>query len=200
MSRGSPFGHEVSSETRAKIGATLMGHSVSDETRQKMSARRSRKMPSSHIEKSRLRMLGNHYTRGRALSDEHRAKLRVAWDKRTEEERRMFGARACAGNKSPSSLEIIVRQLLDALSIPYEPSKPIGFYVVDIYVPDRNLVIECDGEYWHNLPGAKKRDLQRDLWLQRHGYRVVRLLEREIKAGQALKLLAGTLIEDAEAI
>lgn len=81
------------------------------------------------------------------------------------------------------------------MGITYEPQKPIGRYIVDIYIPGCSLVIECDGDYWHSLPESQKRDRRKDAWLRRHGYQVVRLPEHEIKANpqEALKTRAGLL-------
>ena len=51
---------------------------------------------------------------------------------------------------------------------------------VDFYVPKYNIVIECDGAYWHGLPGAKERDERRDKFLLGVGINVLRLPEENI--------------------
>ena len=57
----------------------------------------------------------------------------------------------------PSSLETIVEAILGVLEEPYERQKKIGFWSVDFYIPRLNLVIECDGTYWHGSPEAKTK-------------------------------------------
>ena len=34
----------------------------------------------------------------------------------------------------------------------------INTCVVDFYLPENDIVIECDGKYWHSLPGRLERD------------------------------------------
>lgn len=82
---------------------------------------------------------------------------------------------------NPSSIELMVRNALDAMGVHYVPQFPIGRYAADIYVPQRRLVIECDGTYWHEQ--RRERDQRRDAYMERHGYSVLRLAERDIRAG-----------------
>lgn len=80
-----------------------------------------------------------------------------------------------------SSLEVIIEQELNDLDIMYEVQKVIGYWPVDFYIPAENLVIECDGEYWHSLPSQIKRDKNKDKWLQKNGYNIIRIPEKEIR-------------------
>jgi len=89
-----------------------------------------------------------------------------------------------ARTTSPTSIEMIVRDLLESLGVRYCSQYPIGPFVVDFYIPRRRLVVECDGEYWHNLPGKREEDMRRDDWLQERGYRVLRLSESQIHRGE----------------
>lgn len=98
-------------------------------------------------------------------------------------------------NKTRSSIEVIVAALLDSLEVEYEQEKRIGRYIADFYVPSKNLVIECDGEYWHGerRPGAKERDARKDTYLISQGYCILRLPEIEIK-NNSFSLLLNTLL------
>ncbi|WP_407185729.1 endonuclease domain-containing protein [Bradyrhizobium centrosematis] len=58
---------------------------------------------------------------------------------------------------------------------------PIGPYVVDFFLPAKRLVIELDGGH-HNEDATAARDLERQRWLEREGYRVIRFWNSEIKA------------------
>jgi len=87
---------------------------------------------------------------------------------------------AAAGTDKPTSIEIAIQQALDKLEIKYEAHKVIGYLTVDLYIPELNLVVECDGDYWHNLPEQKHADMRRDYWLRSQGFRVARIWEKEI--------------------
>jgi very-short-patch-repair endonuclease len=56
---------------------------------------------------------------------------------------------------------------------------PIGPYVVDFFCPAKRLVIELDGGH-HNEDETALRDRERQLWLEREGYRVIRFWNSEV--------------------
>jgi very-short-patch-repair endonuclease len=56
---------------------------------------------------------------------------------------------------------------------------PIGPYVVDFFCPAKRLISELDGGH-HNDDEVAMRDRERQLWLEREGYRVVRFWNSEI--------------------
>jgi very-short-patch-repair endonuclease len=58
---------------------------------------------------------------------------------------------------------------------------PIGPYVVDFFCPAARLIIELDGGH-HNDDETAGRDSERQLWLEKEGYRVVRFWNSEITA------------------
>ena len=58
---------------------------------------------------------------------------------------------------------------------------PIGPYIVDFFCPAKRLVIELDGGH-HNEEDTAARDLERQRWLEREGYRVIRFWNSEITA------------------
>lgn len=95
-------------------------------------------------------------------------------------------AAGIAANKkfSGTDIEVIVEKLLQSLGIEFEAQKPIGWYVVDFYIPSKNLVVECDGDYWHSIPKVKVRDGQKDTYLTRRGYKMLRILGKDIHNGK----------------
>ena len=113
--------------------------------------------------------------------------IRMGWNdwynnlSKKEKEEHITPARIAASQTSPTSIEIAVQEILDILNIEYEAQKPIGKYIADFYIPAQNLIIECDGDYWHSLPDVKKRDKQKDKYLRKQGYTVKRLPEKVIK-------------------
>jgi very-short-patch-repair endonuclease len=56
---------------------------------------------------------------------------------------------------------------------------PIGPYVVDFLCPAAHLIIELDGGH-HNDDETARRDHERQLWLEKEGYRVIRFWNSEI--------------------
>lgn len=91
-----------------------------------------------------------------------------------------------------SSIERIVAAVLSAINEPYLQQLPLGPWTVDFYLPQRNLVIECDGDYWHSLPKVQNRDKRKDAWMKKHGYIMVRLQEQAIRV-DAAKLVTDSL-------
>lgn len=138
--------------------------------------------------------------RRKRLTEEHRKKI-------SEGVKRHLGSFAyeellawtepgrCAAihTTSGTSIERAVWEILDALGVEYETQKQIGPYFVDICIPSRNLVIECDGEWWHSQPEAIRRDKAKDTYLKKRGYHVLRLPERVIRGGEASQVLEDVL-------
>src|SRR6476620_78253 len=56
---------------------------------------------------------------------------------------------------------------------------PIGPYVVDFFCPAKRLIIELDGGD-HNVDATAARDSERQAWLEREGYRVVRFWNSDV--------------------
>jgi very-short-patch-repair endonuclease len=89
-----------------------------------------------------------------------------------------------------------VRTILDALGVEYVEQERLIGYWPDFLIPSKNLIIECDGKYWHEMPGRAEHDELRDRKLRGLGYTVVRLSEESINSdahsavGAALALVA----------
>lgn len=75
-----------------------------------------------------------------------------------------------------TDLESLVEKELKKRGEDYEFEALFDFYHVDFFLPQRNLIIECDQEYWHSSPEAMARDINKTLYLRKKGYRVARLL------------------------
>lgn len=65
-----------------------------------------------------------------------------------------------------SSIEITTSKILESLSIVFETQKPVGFYLFDFYLEKHDVYIECQGEYWHSLPGRESRDRGKRTYLK----------------------------------
>jgi very-short-patch-repair endonuclease len=50
---------------------------------------------------------------------------------------------------------------------------------VDIYIPERKLIVECDGGFWHTRKEYLEKDLIRQTSIEKLGYRMVRVGQKE---------------------
>lgn len=78
---------------------------------------------------------------------------------------------AVARSKSPkiiSSLNQLVADELKQLGLDYVMEHPIGPWNFDIFVPSKNLLIECQGEYWHSLPRSVRNDKSKATYIERY--------------------------------
>jgi very-short-patch-repair endonuclease len=89
-----------------------------------------------------------------------------------------------------SSLEISIENELRKLELTYFAQYRLGKYLCDFFIPHLDLVIECDGEYWHSLPKVVKRDVRKSRWLKNNGYTIIRLPEAEIRKDPERALLS----------
>lgn len=93
------------------------------------------------------------------------------------------------GNKSKqvdTSIEIFVENILKERNIKYIPQKAIRWCNYDFYLINENLLIECQGCYWHCCelcyPAGPKNEIQRKN-LEKN------IMKREIAASQNIPML-----------
>ena len=63
--------------------------------------------------------------------------------------------------------------------IKFRRQHPIGQYIVDFVCLERKLIIELDGGQ-HALPEKLLRDGQRDAWLEKEGYSIMRFWDNDV--------------------
>ena len=84
-----------------------------------------------------------------------------------------------------SKLEEIVLKQLEYYNVKYIRQKIIGdkdnFYIIDFYLPQFEIVLEINGEYWHNLPDKIERDNKLKQFVESHNKKIVFIWECEIK-------------------
>ena len=87
--------------------------------------------------------------------------------------------------KEDSTIEIKIQKFLKQLGIEFFThcwmNQIKHRYMCDILIPSMNLVIECDGDYWHKYPIGRDIDRTRTTELLREGFKVLRLWEHEIR-------------------
>jgi very-short-patch-repair endonuclease len=113
---------------------------------------------------------------------EERRKKKSEWRKRLHKETPdAHPNRKLAGNKNKMSYpERVAFEYLQSKGVEFEHNKRIGKYWVDFCIG--NVVIEIDGEYWHD----EEKDNLRDVELNEEGYTVYRIkakscIENEIE-------------------
>ncbi len=167
-------------EHKRNISKGKMGHIVTLETRGKLS----------DIGKGRLA-----WNKGKPWSKQSKVRMSISAKKRpanrkgekqTEKSKRKI--RLARLNQvflgKNTSIEIKIQNFLRQLNIEFTPHKPIinieHPYQCDVFVPSKNLIIECDGDYWHNYPIGKFMDCVRNEEIREAGYNLLRLWERNI--------------------
>jgi len=91
-------------------------------------------------------------------------------------------ARKASGGKT-SSLEIKVGNYLREQGIDFKGQKIINNHAVDIFI-EPDIIIECDGKYWHSLSVQIIRDIMFNKWCYDNKYCLIRLQEDEINNNQ----------------
>jgi len=85
--------------------------------------------------------------------------------------------------KKDTKPEKIIQKLLEKSGISFVKHKPlvdiIHKYQCDIFI-EPNIVIECDGDYYHQYPLGREIDKIRTEELKKKGYKVLRFWENEI--------------------
>lgn len=116
-------------------------------------------------------------------------KAKQAWRKGLEkvhtpegrEQARQWAVHLRKTGLKETGIERRIKSFLQVACINFEQEYTFdGIGTVDFYLPQFGAVIECDGEYWHNQPGAREKDAQRDASLNSIGIQVLRFTGREI--------------------
>mgnify|MGYP003290397522 CR=1 FL=1 len=90
-------------------------------------------------------------------------------------------ARAVQMRHVPTEAESIVWELVRAnrLGVKFRRQQLIGEYIVDFYCLSHKLVIEIDGSV-HDNPTQQSHDRQRDAWMTKNGYTVLRFTNEQV--------------------
>ncbi len=109
--------------------------------------------------------------------------------------RRYCSVRCYRGSDAETTIERIVREVLDDLLLAYEPQARVHRWVVD-FVVDARIAIEADGDYWHaKRPSADRR---KTAALKKRGYEVWRYPESAIMS-PGFRVALSTRLTDFEA-
>ena len=197
------YGKQHSQETKRKIILARAKQVITDESNKKRSETlKGRKFSKESLEKMKQHALKrfsnkeNHPSYKRIISKEERKsrskalkgrKLEELHSKEKVEEIRNKIKKSRAKQIFPikdTLIEVKIQNFLKQLGIEFFTHQRINIkhsYQCDILIPSKNLVIECDGDYWHNYPTGTDIDHIRTSELLKSGFRVLRLWEFEIK-------------------
>ena len=86
-----------------------------------------------------------------------------------------------------------VEDLLSGLKVSFQSEYPLGFYSIDIALPEEKIAIEIDGDYFHSNPQKypdgpqgriqkknARRDAAKNSYLKNNGWTIIRYWESEI--------------------
>jgi very-short-patch-repair endonuclease len=103
-------------------------------------------------------------------------------------------ARRKCKTRIKTKIEKFIEDILIENNILFEQEYPIGVYIVDFFIPSKNLVIECMGDYWHANPkfyikehysitqkNNVKRDKRKNKYLNSQNINLVYYWEYDIK-------------------
>lgn len=130
--------------------------------------------------------------------------------KRSLQHRKKYCSRECLGvamvrkvqGREPTSIERATYAALVELGIKFTPQHRIGNWVIDAFVPSLNLVIECQGDFYHCNPAVfpngpqgeiqertADRDRRRFAEFAAAGYTILELWESDINQRGAKALI-----------
>lgn len=96
--------------------------------------------------------------------------------------KRCHGAFVCGQWPHTSGIERALQAELSNRQIAFETEYHVGPFLIDVAFPDRRLAVEADGTYWHGNSKQQAKDRQKDGYLSKNGWRILRLPENEINA------------------
>ncbi len=112
--------------------------------------------------------------------------------KSPEQKQRYLESQAKKMDKNQTGCEEIFENMLIDLKIKYESQKILHGKIFDFFVPNKNIIFEIDGNYWHGygLTMEQMNDVQRKthvndkkktLLAEGSGYKLVRIWEHELE-------------------
>ncbi len=80
-----------------------------------------------------------------------------------------------------TKIEILLQEELRRRGFKFQKHIPVErICQPDIVFPDKKIVIEADGDYWHSLPKAIVKDRRNNKLLRKRGWKVFRFSETQI--------------------
>jgi len=84
--------------------------------------------------------------------------------------------------KGLNRLELAGRKILQDSGIKFEEQVLMfNKFLVDVVMKDRPIIIQWDGVYWHSKPKRRALDKSQDAYMNKCGYKVIRITDKQIK-------------------
>lgn len=138
-------------------------------------------------EKIRLSRLGkSSWNKGIPMSEESKIKDKISHlgkkhTKESKDKTREWMVNHPNRKFKNTGIEIKIEQELIKRRLNYQKQVPLcKIAIVDFYLPEYRIVIQADGDYWHNLPKQKEKDIKQDSVLTFNGFNVYRFWEHDI--------------------
>lgn len=83
--------------------------------------------------------------------------------------------------KQDTGIELKMQEVLNSSNITHE--HPYSFndkFLCDFAIPSLKIIIECDGDYWHNREDIKNRDKAKNAYITKCGWKMLRFWEHAI--------------------
>lgn len=187
---------KFSKEHRRKIGEAGRGRKLTPEHRQillnankgKHRTKETRKILS-EIGKIKKGNKNNNWRGGKIkINCKQCGKEKEIFPSRVKQDGKNFCSGKCVSlynvshmNTKNTDIELLIEQELIKRNICFKPQYSLlNLTIVDFFI-EPNIVIYCDGDYWHSLEKAKIRDSKNNLALSSNGYKVFRFTGTEIK-------------------
>lgn len=182
---------------------TLMGHMLSQETKDKISTTLKNKykngLKSPFCDGHTIRNTGKtRFKKGRESPRKGLSNIVIHGKEKANEISAKIRARRLLQvfPKKDTSIEVSMQQELNRRGIAYETHIPVcGVCQPDMIFPEKKVVIQCDGDYWHNLPEMIEKDRRQDKVLRENGWQVLRFWEHDINndVSQCVDLIEGVV-------
>lgn len=183
-------GHEVLKGTRVKISQAKRGHTVLEKTRQKIRVKALKQFENGMPESTRRKISGTFKRKGMKPPKFNELSL----EKQEEIRKKEREIKVNNPNRvfKDTGIELKMEAELKRRSISYQKQVPLcKIAIVDFYLPEYKILIQCDGCYYHGCPihhpkyhqAQKERDKEQDKVLTLNGFRVYRFWEHKINEG-----------------
>lgn len=85
-----------------------------------------------------------------------------------------------------TKFELSIAEFLDANSINFQQqfrlhNDELGTAFYDFYIPEFNLLIEADGEFWHSVEERIQNDIRKNKMASLHRFKLLRISDKEFK-------------------
>jgi len=195
------FGKHHTKEVREIISKRFKGKHLSEQHKRHISAGNRGNLKLMQSLKGQRHSIATEFKKGDKLSEEHKKKLLACHlGKHISERHKQILKNARLKTILPvkdTKIEMKIQTFLQQSNIIFLTHRYMRIphaYQCDIFIPSLNMVIECDGDYWHGnnqmfsddeltekIINHRRIDDLRTIELTNKGYKVMRLWEHDIK-------------------